>query len=135
MTPFFVTPALFAALSPHPTWIELLIFQLNGLVVVFIALGSIWGAVEIVGYFFKRGAAASTAGISPPAVAPAGAAVSTPPAQGAEGIDPQTIVVIAAAVHATLGARYRVRAITTGDMNIEWAQEGRRQIFASHKVR
>jgi hypothetical protein len=134
-------PPLLAALPPNPTISETLVFQLNGLIVVSIALCSIWGAVELIGWFYKR--AATAAAKSPAPATSALAAGSIGASEAAEigtapapsGIDPNTITVIAAAVHATLGGRHRVRAITTGEVHIEWAQEGRRQIFASHKVR
>lgn len=134
----FATPLL-AALPPNPTVGETLTFQLNGLIVVFIALSSIWGAVELIGFFYKRAAKAAPKVPAAPRSAVAagsiGASEAAEAAPAPSGIDPNTLTVIAAAVHATLGGRHRVRAITTGEMHIEWAQEGRRQIFASHKVR
>lgn len=134
---FPVFPIHLAVLAERPAWSDLLIFQLNGLVVVFVALGSIWLSVTVAGWFFRRAEAAkraaTPAGRAAETPAPAAAPAAMPVPEG--GIDAETLAAIAAAVHATLGARYRVRAVATGDMHIEWAQEGRRQIFASHKVR
>lgn len=128
-----VLPIHLAALAERPSWTDALVFQLNGLVVVFVALGSIWLAMTVAGWFFRRAAAKPMAVPAGPAAA-APAATAAPEAAG-DGLEPETLAEIAAAVHATLGPRYRVRAVATGDMHIEWAQEGRRQIFASHKVR
>jgi Na+-transporting methylmalonyl-CoA/oxaloacetate decarboxylase gamma subunit len=120
--------AWLAALAPQPRFLDSLIFQLNGLVVVFLALGTIWGMMEIVGLLFRRRAPAVP-------VAPAAALAATGAALPADGFDGRTLALITAAVHVTLGRGYRVRAISTGDVRVEWAQEGRRQIFASHKLR
>lgn len=52
----------------------------------------------------------------------------------AEGEDPLLPVVIAAAIHCVLGDRpHRIVAIQ--EASPAWAQEGRRQIFSSHRVR
>jgi hypothetical protein len=119
--------ALVAYLPEFPTLRESLGFQANGLIVVLIALCSIWGVLELIGLYFKRverqaGLVAETTGPAAP--------------QPAEvGLSPEIIAVIASAVHATLGPRHRIHAVTTVEPPVDWAREGRRQIFASHKVR
>lgn len=52
-------------------------------------------------------------------------------------IPPGVRAAIAAAVHVTLGAGYRVLEISqvSGDKLQIWSMEGRRQIFQSHRVR
>jgi hypothetical protein len=48
--------------------------------------------------------------------------------------DPALVAVIAAAVHSVIGDRaHRIVSIRPGGPG--WAQEGRRQIFSSHRVR
>lgn len=120
--------------------------QLSGLVIVFLALCAVWAAMEVVGFLFQRNAprgdAAPSAAPAPtpvaapaaaPVAAPAAAAVAAPAAATPAAVP---LAVIAAAVHAVMrGQRYRVRAIATGEMHVEWAHEGRRDIFASHRLR
>ncbi len=51
-------------------------------------------------------------------------------------IPPETLVVIAAAVHATLGGSFHIVSATpVHDDRHAWSIEGRRQIFQSHKIR
>src|SRR5690606_6809009 len=45
---------LLASLPAYPSIPESLAFQLNGLIVVFIALGAIWGLMELSGLIFRR---------------------------------------------------------------------------------
>jgi Na+-transporting methylmalonyl-CoA/oxaloacetate decarboxylase gamma subunit len=53
---------------------------------------------------------------------------------GPEEEDPHYLAVVAAAVHSVFGDRaHRIISIRNGDSG--WAQEGRRQIFSSHRVR
>jgi hypothetical protein len=110
---------------------ESIVYQLNGLIVVFLALGSIWGLLSLTGAWFKKhekrlAPAAQPAPATQPSAASAANAADTTP--------PGLIVAITAAVHAACGGRARVVSVSpsaTGD----WAREGRRQIFSSHKVR
>ena len=61
------------------------------------------------------------------------AAPAPVPAKGDEE-DPALVAVIAAAVHSVIGDRaHRIVSIRPGGPG--WAQEGRRQIFSSHRVR
>jgi sodium pump decarboxylase gamma subunit len=119
-----VRPPL-STLAEYPDLGDSVLFQLNGLVVVFVALSSIWGVMELMGLFFRRRKA-----VAPPPAAekPAGAA-----APGGPG--PELTAVIAAAVCSTLGERCRIFAITPDTGSLDWAREGRREIFASHRHR
>lgn len=139
----FVRPPL-STLADYPSLSDSLLFQLNGLVVVFIALGSIWGLMEVTGLFFRRHSAASSkpataalaSGISPsaalPAV-PARAAAASPSAP--PSADEDLTAVIAASVAAVVGAPHRIHAVTIAADQLDWAREGRREIFASHHTR
>lgn len=121
---------LAAALPDRPQLWESLGYQLNGLIVVFVALGMIWGLLEVLGLFFRR---------AEPKPAPA-AAVAAPPAAAVPSapvadMAPELVAVITAAVHLTFGGRARIQAIVPVEPEQGWAREGRRQIFSSHQVR
>jgi hypothetical protein len=66
--------------------------------------------------------------------------VATP---NAAGPSPEIFAVIAAAVTATLGSKTRVASVRLAPESpssidiymVQWSLEGRRQIYASHKIR
>ncbi len=118
---------LAAAIPDYPTLGDSLRFQLTGLAVVFIALGSIWAAMELIGAYFRRH--------PQPAPAPVSEPTPTPPAPVEAGPDAATLAIIAAAVHVTISGPHRIHAITAADHPVDWAREGRRHHFASHQVR
>lgn len=120
---------LAAALPEHPGLADSVVYQLNGLVVVFTALGLIWGLLELMALWFKRAArAARPAAVAAVAVAPAPVAP--------DGLEPQVIAAMAAAVHATLGGSPRITSIVRVEApDGEWTREGRRQIHSARKVR
>jgi Na+-transporting methylmalonyl-CoA/oxaloacetate decarboxylase gamma subunit len=109
-----------------------------GFLFVMFVLCALSAVTSTIGAFFARQAAreaahaaelaaeaAKRAEAAPPVVAP----VKTP-----EGEDPAFVAVIAAAVHSVIGDRaHRIVSIRPGGPG--WAQEGRRQIFSSHRVR
>jgi Na+-transporting methylmalonyl-CoA/oxaloacetate decarboxylase gamma subunit len=125
-------PLLLAFLPAQPSLSESIAFQLNGLIVVFIALGSIWGLLECMGWIFRRAAAAKiTAAASTAASTP----VATPAPATAEDAG-RLIAIISAAIHVTLAGRsHRIVSVTHSAEHQDWSREGRRQIFSSHKVR
>lgn len=114
-------PLLLARLPDHPSLTEKLGYQVNGVLVVFLALASIWLALEIVGKFFQRESTPASLKTAP---------VETTPA----AIAPEVLAVIAVAVHETFGDRAHISAIVPIG-NQAWAHEGRRQIFSSHQPR
>lgn len=131
-------PPLLAALPEYPTVGQTLSFQLNGLMVVFLTLGSIWFLLSIIGTLFrllgpKTAPVPATAAASPAAAPVTAQPVTTPESAG--GPSPHVVAAIAAAVYATMGGRVRIAAITPSQVDGDWAREGRRQIFASHRVR
>lgn len=120
-------PALVASLPEYPELGDSIIYQLNGLVVVFTALCLIWGLLELMAVWFKRTARAAK---------PAAAAVAAQAPVSPDGIEPQVIAAMAAAVHATLGAGNRITSIVQVDApDHGWGLEGRRQIHSARKVR
>ena len=117
---------LLATLPEYPSLGESVAFQLNGLIVVFLALGSIWALLELMGVFFRRQK-------SPP---PAAAPVAPDRAAAAPtGLTPELTVVIAAAVSTILKQPHRIHSIAAEPAPSDWAHEGRREIFGSHRIR
>jgi hypothetical protein len=73
-----------------------------------------------------------------PPARPVFAALAEFPSVGvaASRIPPQTLAVIAASVHAILRHRpHRVASVLEVRDALDWAREGRRMIFASHRTR
>lgn len=131
LAPIFFPALCAAALPERPQLSESIGYQINGLIVVFLALALIWVLLEIMGAYFKRTAQGPKPAVSSAAPAPAAAAPQVP----AGGLTPELLAVISAAVHVTLGANAQLKAVLPVEPNPTWAHEGRRQIFASHQVR
>jgi hypothetical protein len=75
----------------------------------------------------------TTPATSPSAAASAPVARLASAAPASDGIAPETVVVIAAAVHAIMGASAKIVAIKPQDSN--WGQAGRQSVLSSHKIR
>ena len=121
-----------ASLAEYPRFGDSVLFQINGLVVVFVALSSIWAVMELMGLFFRRRRRAdSPVPALPKSREAQPAAAETSPAGGPR---PEIIAIIAASVEAVLGARHRIRAITLELDSHDWAREGRRDLLASHRL-
>jgi sodium pump decarboxylase gamma subunit len=136
LSPLALAPSPLLALPEHPTLGESLVYQINGLVVVFIALGLIWAMMEIMGAIFRRVAdhqAARAAAV--PTVAAPEPAAPAPAAAAVDGVDPATYAAIVAAVHCTLGQGHRIVGVTSVIDTRDWSREGRRDHFFSHRVR
>jgi sodium pump decarboxylase gamma subunit len=136
LSPLALAPSPLLALPEHPTLGESLVYQINGLVVVFIALGLIWAMMEIMGAIFRRVAdhqAARAAAV--PTVAAPEPAAPAPATAAADGVDPATYAAIVAAVHCTLGQGHRIVGVTSVIDTRDWSREGRRDHFFSHRVR
>lgn len=119
-----------ATLPEYPSIGESVAFQLNGLIVVFIALSSIWGLLELMGLYFRRQKSAAPAAVPIPPSAPAPA-----PAPAGTALTPELTVVIAAAVSTLLKRPHRIHSIAAEPASPDWAHEGRREIFGSHRIR
>lgn len=127
-----------ATLPEFPSIGEALAFQINGLIVVFIALGSIWGLLEIMGLFFRqrsttRAKVAATPAPQTASPAPLSAAPAAPPTPAA--LAPELTAVIAASIATVLQQPHRIRSISADAPPPTWAHEGRREIFGSHRIR
>jgi hypothetical protein len=131
-------PLLLAtALPDHPVLLDSISYQAVGLIVVFVALGTIWIAMEAMGTVFRAFDARRMKKNTAAAVTP------FPPQNGVAGggITPEIVAVITAAVFAStdhgehIVAIYPVSGHEPNFNLLAWSSEGRRQIFASHKVR
>jgi Na+-transporting methylmalonyl-CoA/oxaloacetate decarboxylase gamma subunit len=134
-------PLPLATLSEFPSVPESIRYQITGLMVVFIALGLIWVLMEILGVFFRRLAATQAAAkaaakaATQAAIAVQPVSPSVQPAAPAPAIPCETLAIIVAAIHCKLNNRpHRILSIEPADQH-DWAREGRRDIFSSHRVR
>ncbi len=130
---------LAAALTENPTLLDAISYQAVGLIVVFTALGSIWGLLELMGWIFRAAERRAAARVTEPVLEAEPGLLLEP---GMDGISPQVVAVITAAAHECLQAGERIVSIMpvhlqpNVDVNLlAWSGEGRRQIFASHKLR
>lgn len=130
------TRPLFASLPEFPTLGESITFQFTGLLVVFTALSSIWASVELMGWMFRLAARAKARRVAAQAVLLPATDAESSAAAASDQPPPEIVALIAAAVYAaTDGKSHRIASITPLDPNTDWAREGRRNIFASHKTR
>ena len=98
------------------------------LALVTAAIGAIFIRFDAKADAKAAAAAAAAAALAPPAP------TADPEALDFEEEDPALVAVIAAAVHSVIGDRaHRIVSIRPGGPG--WAQEGRREIFSSHRVR
>jgi Na+-transporting methylmalonyl-CoA/oxaloacetate decarboxylase gamma subunit len=128
-TPANLLPPV-ASLPEFPSLSESIIYQVNGLIVVFTALSLIWGLLELMALWFKWRARVAKA------AAVASAPVAVPAAAASDDLAPELVAAMAAAVHHTLGGTTRITSIVRVDApDGEWTREGRRQIHSARKVR
>ncbi len=114
-----------ATLPSHPGFFTALEFILIGFFLVIMALFALSGFIGLLGLLFRKKAGARS---------PAVVASEEPPVLG-DASDPAVMTaVIAAAVHVALKGRPH-RIVRVSPVGIGWAQEGRREIFSSHRVR
>lgn len=157
-------PVMLAVLSERPDFIEGGVFQLVGFSVVILALGLLWGLLEISGACFRHVEAArdqeaatrretlitlpvdSPTSGDAPALSPLTFALITATVHvaskgrmrvlSATPVEPAVIhAIIAAAVHCAFEGRVRVVSVQPSHSDPSWAREGRRDIFSSHRIR
>lgn len=92
-----------------------------GFLVVLVALIILWGVTVLIGSIFSQ------ATFAPPV------AVSEPEDGGIE-LDEEEAAAIAATVACLMGRRSRIVSIRSAATK-DWNREGRREHFASHKIR
>ena len=126
---------IFASLPAHMSLLENLRFQTVGFIIVMVILGLIALIMSLVGWLFRNAGGQKLA-------TGAGTALERSLAVIQEE-DPQVVAVIAAAVYSTVEEAHRIVSIrpviegkTVEDLYLQaWSVEGRRQHFASHKIR
>lgn len=104
-----------------------------GFLFVMIVLSALTAMTFLLGAIFSRLASRATE-IQKTTLALANPPDANTPAETLDEEDPAIIAVIAAAVHSVVGDRAH-RIISVRSSGPSWAQEGRRQIFSSHRVR
>jgi Na+-transporting methylmalonyl-CoA/oxaloacetate decarboxylase gamma subunit len=104
--------------------LEKIPFILIGFTLVMVVLSLLWFMTFITSLFFKQ-KTVTTAPVQ---------TISTPVADISGKLDPRIVAVISAAVHTALdGKSFNVVSISPASGT--WSAEGRRQIFASHRLR
>lgn len=93
-----------------------------GFLLVLLALTSLWAITLLIGQFFKGRQAPVSASVS-----------SAPPILGEGEPSEEEVVAISACVALIAGRRSRVVSIRSSAR--DWNREGRREHFASHKIR
>ncbi|MDR1012096.1 MAG: OadG family protein [Opitutaceae bacterium] len=146
-----LAPSLLGTLPEYPSFLETIIYQLNGLIIVFVVLGSLWLLMELIGVWFKRRdaklkeskLAAQEAKAAAAAPVPSTTLVPSARPLVTGAIAPEIIAVVTVAVHMVLdGRRHRVVSVSPAAYSghamphsSAWAVEGRREIFMSHRKR
>ena len=127
---------IFASLSPQSSLFETLRFQTVGFILVMVALGLIALILISMGYFFKKtiNQKRTTTTGAPSLEKPTDAALEDPH---------ELLAIVAAAVDSVIKNSHRIVSIrpvdtcqASGELYLQaWSIEGRRQHFASHKIR
>jgi len=132
---FFNNTIFIAALSAQPSFLETFRFQAVGFFIVMVA-GLIALMLGFMGYCFKKSGSRKRQ-------TTVAATLPEKPLPDVREDDPELVAVIAAAVGSVIKGSHRVvsiRPVDTGGVSGElylqaWSMEGRRQHFASHKIR
>lgn len=103
--------------------------HITGFLIVVVVLLMLWGVTSLIGRIFIG--RAKTAVPSSPAPAPV--QESSMPSPAEEDIPEEHLAAVTAAIACMLGGRHRIVSIRSG--NRDWSREGRREHFASHRIR
>lgn len=124
-----------ASLAPHPSFMENTSFIISGFVFVLAVLAILSVLTVVIGKTIqqlttKKPAANTAASVATPPAAPVPVKPSVP-----GDLPEHVLALITAATHVVLEGRPQrivgVRQVGVGG----WAQEGRREIFSSHRIR
>lgn len=129
----------FRIVASLPSGLENLTEMLVGFVFVIVVLGILAGVTGAIGAVFKylarrKANAAAAAALAEKAQTAEQVAAVPPAGNAPEGVSPEILVVIAAAVHMALKRPHRIVSIKPAD-SLQWAAEGRREISQSHRIR
>ncbi len=104
--------------------------HLTGFFIVITVLLLLWGTTVAIGSIFVSWEASRKQQTAPaPSARPAAATVPTTSMEP----EPEEIAAVSAAIAMLIGSGYRILSIRTHAA--DWSLEGRRQHFASHKIR
>lgn len=98
-----------------------------GFIIVMVVLTMLWGLTALIGLAFKGAAVQAPAKVAAAQMAAPGAAAT--PGE----LEEEEVAAIAATVTMLMGRRSRIVSIRSGAK--DWSREGRREHFASHKIR
>lgn len=107
-----------------------------GFLSVLVTLTILWLITASMGRYFASADKRSSAKAAQAAAASAPAIANTPSAEavGADkSVSDAMIAAISAAAYVLLGSKHRIVSIRSA--STDWSREGRRQHFASHKIR
>ena len=108
-----------------------------GFLSVLVTLTILWLITASMGRYFAGADKRSSARTVKAAEAAAEAKISTAPTAAAssdeKSVSDEMIAAISAAAYVLLGGRHRIVSIRSA--STDWSREGRRQHFASHKIR
>jgi hypothetical protein len=121
---------ILALAQKSPTSVLDTLPYLVGIVIVIVTLTSLWGVCEFTARIIKW--------VMPDALpVPAKAAASGPgpaaPRSSPEGIAPEIVAVIAAAVATATGPSNRIISIRS--QSATWTKAGRQSVLSSHRIR
>lgn len=116
-------------LDPYPAWKDAILFLLAGQMYVIGVLWLLSQVCHLVGFTARK---VSPAEAPVPVPAASSPPVAAPPADG--GLPSVLAAVIAAAVAVSLDRPARILSIQPST-DVNWAREGRRDHFSSHRVR
>jgi Na+-transporting methylmalonyl-CoA/oxaloacetate decarboxylase gamma subunit len=106
--------------------------HLAGMLMVMLTLATLWGVCAITAklvQMFAPEPAAAAAPVARPAAKPAGAPQPTAP----DGVTPEIVAAIAAAVATVTGQSHRI--ISIKPMSTSWEKAGRHSVLTSHRIR
>jgi hypothetical protein len=104
---------------------------LVGIVIVILTLTTLWGVCELTARLIKW---VMPDAIPPPVPAKAAASGPGPAApRSPEGIAPEIVAVIAAAVATATGPSHRIISIRS--QSATWTKAGRQSVLSSHRIR
>jgi len=130
----FVPPLAVAGVPKD--FLDQVAFQATGILIVLGTLTGIWIAVVALGRVLRL---FSGPGVQAPTRAsgdPAASIQERPPQSPSDVADPRVVAAISAAVHTALRGRARIVSIVPQAAHSQvWSQEGRRDIYQSHRVR
>lgn len=105
--------------------------HITGFILVMLVLTALWGLTILIGRAFNT---AESVQAKPAPAAASELAPRAAPTEQTSGMSEDEVAAIAATVTLLMGRRSRIVSIRSGSAK-DWSREGRREHFASHKIR